>query len=74
MSKIDEIADSLAKQALELADKADDERVIEEIAKQIGTSSPTVEEAFRTMVRMRRAELRAKTLMATLESRLESED
>jgi hypothetical protein len=66
MSILENIADELARNALALEEELADEKVVEQIAKHIGTSSPTVEEAFRTAIRMRRAEASAKKLMARL--------
>lgn len=63
MPLLEDIADGLAREAIRLSDEAGDERIVDEVAKLIGTSSPTVEEAFRTAVRIRRAEQRAARLM-----------
>ena len=66
MSILETIADDLARSALALEEELNDLDVVEKIAKHIGTSSPTVEEAFRTAVRMRRAENSARRLIASL--------
>ncbi len=66
MSILDDIADALARDALRLEEELNDLNVVEQVAKHIGTSSPTVEEAFRTAVRMRRAEQSAQKMMARL--------
>ena len=63
---LEKIADDLARTALRLEEELNDLDVVERIAKHIGTSSPTVEEAFRTAVRMRRAETSAMKFMAKL--------
>jgi hypothetical protein len=63
---LEKIADDLAQTALRLEEELNDLDVVERIAKQIGTASPTVEEAFRTAVRMRRAEAGARRFMAQL--------
>ncbi|MCU0492571.1 MAG: hypothetical protein MUD01_13345 [Chloroflexaceae bacterium] len=63
---LEKIADELARTALRLEEELGDLDVVERIAKHIGTSSPTVEEAFRTAVRMRRAEASAIRYMAKL--------
>ena len=63
---LEKIADELARTALRLEEELGDLDVVERIAKHIGTSSPTVEEAFRTAVRMRRAEASAIRFMAKL--------
>lgn len=66
MPLLEDVADGLAREALKLEEELGDERVIEEVANQIGQSSPTVEEAFRTAVRIRRAEMRGKALMTRM--------
>ena len=63
---LEKIADDLALTALRLEEELGDLNVVDQIAKHIGTSSPTVEEAFRTAVRMRRAEASAKRFMAKI--------
>ena len=68
---LDKIADDLAQTALKLEEELGDLNVVDHIAKHIGTSSPTVEEAFRTAIRMRRAELSAIRYMAKLGAKLE---
>jgi hypothetical protein len=68
---LDKIADDLARTALKLEEDLGDLNVVDHIAKHIGTSSPTVEEAFRTAIRMRRAELSAIRYMAKLGAKLE---
>lgn len=69
MAILEQIADGLAKDALALAEEVGDEEVVEEVAKVIGASSPTVEEAFRTAVRMRRAELRGRRILTQIRER-----
>jgi hypothetical protein len=63
---LEKIADDLALTALKLEEDLNDLNVVDHIAKHIGTSSPTVEEAFRTAIRMRRAERSAIRFMAKL--------
>jgi hypothetical protein len=63
---LEKIADDLALTALRLETELDDHTVVDRIAKHIGTSSPTVEEAFRTAIRMRRAEASAQAFMAKI--------
>jgi hypothetical protein len=68
MSRIaEELADQLAQDTIKAAEALGDERLIETIAQSVGASSPTTEELFRTLVRVRVAEARARKL---LESRL----
>ncbi len=66
MSKMEELADELAVSALDLEEETDDETVIKKIAEALGSLSPTFEEVFNTAIRMRRAERRAKRLIASL--------
>ncbi|TCM75425.1 hypothetical protein [Rhodovulum steppense] len=63
MAILDDLADTLAREALELAEQLDDERLIDEMAKAIGESSPTSQEAFMTAVRIRRALGRGRAVM-----------
>lgn len=66
MSILEDIADDLAREALKLEADADDLTLVDAIAKEIGATSPTMEEAFKTAVRMRRAEQKGRTLMIRL--------
>ena len=63
MSMLEEIADGLAKRAMELIDKTGDENLERRITEEIGTSSPTLQEYFSTAMRIRKAELRALKLL-----------
>jgi len=64
MSLQDDVADRLAKEVLALVEDTGDEDIIEDVKKVIGTSSTTLEEAYMTAVRVRRAEGRALALLA----------
>lgn len=66
------VADELAKEALELSEATGDVDIIDEIKKVIGTSSTTLEEAYMTAVRVRRAEKRALELLARKRAAFES--
>ena len=59
MDLLERVADELAKEVLELSEKADDPTLVDAIKKIVGTSSTTLEEAYLTAVRVRRAEKRA---------------
>lgn len=59
----EEIADKLAIETIKAAQEIGDDRLIEEIAQSIGASSTTTEEAFRTAVRVRLSEQRARKLL-----------
>ena len=64
MSRIaEEIADQLACDTIAAAEELGDERLIEQVAAAIGTSSPTTEELFRTLVRVRLAAARWRKLL-----------
>lgn len=65
MEYLEQVADGLAKEALALEKQTGDEQLVNEIMKTIGASSTTLEEAFLTAVRIRRAEGRAWELLAT---------
>ncbi|MEX5728851.1 hypothetical protein Ga0609869_002204 [Rhodovulum iodosum] len=63
MAALEELADALAKEALEAAGRLDDERLVDEMSRAIGEISPTTQEAFMTAVRFRRALQRGRTVM-----------
>ena len=65
MELTEKIADELALQALEVVEKTDDDRIIKQISDVMGASSQTLQEAFMTAVRVRRAETRARELLAS---------
>ncbi len=66
MAVMDDICDDLAMKALDLEEKTGDEDSIMKIAASLGNSSPTMEETFLTAVRIRRAERRARALLADM--------
>jgi ABC-type molybdenum transport system ATPase subunit/photorepair protein PhrA len=66
MQLIDDVADRVAIEVLKLVDETGNLDIIEEVKKVIGTSSQTLEEAYMTAVRVRRAETRAMELIASL--------
>ncbi|OIP83076.1 MAG: hypothetical protein AUK37_08000 [Rhodobacterales bacterium CG2_30_65_12] len=63
------VADELAQAALEVVEQTGNEDIIGEIKAVIGTSSTTLEEAYMTAVRVRRAESRALALLETLRAK-----
>ncbi|SRR6056297_2001414 len=63
MSYYADLIDKLAMDVLKAAEELDDERLAETIAQAIGASSPTTEELFRTAVRIRTAEARARRML-----------
>ena len=60
MSLAQELADKLAEDTFKVMKATGDERFYMEVAKVIGASSTTLEEAFLTSVRVRLAEQRAR--------------
>ena len=67
MQRLEDLADDLAQEALALATRTEDDSVVKRVADEIGASSTTMEEAFLTAVRIRRAEARARALLSRLE-------
>jgi hypothetical protein len=63
MSYYADLIDKLAVDVLKAAEDLDDDRLPETIAQAIGASSPTTEELFRTAVRIRAAEARARKML-----------
>ncbi len=63
MSILEDIADDLAIRSLMAADGAEGEKLVDEITKLLGASSQTLEEAYKTSIRVRRAELRIRTML-----------
>ncbi len=63
MSMLEEVADGLAKRALAEIERSGDEKIEKRIADEIGASSPTLQEAFATAMRIRKAEIRASKLL-----------
>ena len=59
MRVVEELADNLAKDAIELANKLGNDDVIYETAKVVVATSSTIEEAYMTSIRVRLAERRA---------------
>lgn len=57
---ITELGDKLAVDALAAEEDLDDERLIEQLSTTIGAASQTLQEAFMTSVRIRRAEKRGR--------------
>ena len=66
MQLLEQLADTLAIETLEAAEKTGDEDMPKKIAAAIASSSTTMEEAYLTAVRVRRAERRARALIEQL--------
>ncbi len=63
MSVLDEVADGLAKRVTGMMTDVNDDSIERRIADEIGASSPTLQEAFQTAMRLRKAELRGHHLL-----------
>ena len=63
MGVTEDLADALAKDTIEAAEAMGDERLIEEVSKQLGASSQTTQEAYMTAVRVRLSEKRARAFL-----------
>lgn len=57
---VTELADRLAQDALKAEEELDDDRLVEQLSTTIGAASQTLQEAFMTSVRVRRAEKRGR--------------
>lgn len=68
MSMLEDVADGLAKRTLQLMRRTGDEKIEQKVLEGIGTSSPTLEEAFATAMRIRKAEARANDIMDKYET------
>ena len=65
MSYVDDVANDLADRALADALRTGDDKIVDQIGEILGASSQTLQEAYLTFVRVRRAEARARELLAT---------
>ena len=61
---VEKIAGELAELAMADEKRTDDEKIVAEIGEIVGASSQTLQEAYLTAVRVRRAEKRARKLLA----------
>ncbi|MCF2870535.1 hypothetical protein L0664_05600 [Octadecabacter sp. G9-8] len=64
MALTEDMADEIALLALEDEKRSGDETIIAQVAEILGASSQTLQEAFLTSVRVRRAEKRARDMLA----------
>ncbi|MEO1640019.1 MAG: hypothetical protein AAFU41_12335 [Pseudomonadota bacterium] len=60
---VEKVAGELAELALADEKRTGDEKIVNEISEIVGSSSQTLQEAFLTAVRVRRAERRARNLL-----------
>ena len=63
MALTDDIADEIALLALDDELRTGDETIIQQMAEILGSSSQTLQEAYLTSIRVRRAERRARELL-----------
>lgn len=66
-----DVADELAQKSLEIFEVTEDEEIFAEVTKIIGSSSQTLEEAYKTAVRVRLAERRALAMLTERKAALE---
>lgn len=63
MGVTEDLADALARDAIDAAEKLGDDLLLDQIAKVLGDSSTTTQEAFLTAVRVRKSEIRARKFL-----------
>ncbi|RZW00923.1 MAG: hypothetical protein EX266_13505 [Rhodobacteraceae bacterium] len=63
MPLLEDVADGLAKRAADLYIKTGDESLERRVADEVGASSPTLQEAFQTAMRIRKAEARGHAIL-----------
>ncbi|XDA96650.1 hypothetical protein AB1M95_10955 [Sulfitobacter sp. LCG007] len=64
MGILEDIADQLAVETIGIIEKTGDDSIIRRVADALGGSSQTMEEAYLTACRVRRAEVRARAMLA----------
>ncbi len=64
MGMTEDLAEELATEAIKYIEFTGDEEIIAVLSKSLGTSSHTAEEAFMTAIRVRRANSKARALLA----------
>ncbi|HHI70957.1 MAG TPA: hypothetical protein ENJ91_08125 [Rhodobacteraceae bacterium] len=69
MKVIEETADQLAIEALEAMEKHGDEKILDRVSEIIGADSMTTQEAYLTSVRVRKAAMRARKYLHSLEAK-----
>ncbi len=63
MGLLEDLTDKLADDTLNAVEDTGDETLIRKVAAELGSSSPTMEEAFMTSIRFRSAERRARRFL-----------
>jgi hypothetical protein len=64
MSFVEDLGDGLAVSTLEAMETIEDDRFYEKVARVVGASSPTLQEAYLTAIRVRLAERRAREFLS----------
>ncbi|MGC8203494.1 hypothetical protein ACP2AV_12415 [Aliiroseovarius sp. PTFE2010] len=64
MDILQNVADELAQEALKAQLDSGDEMIVDRVGEALGASSQTLQEAYQTAVRVRRAEARALAMLA----------
>lgn len=64
MGVVEDLGDRLATATLEAMEHIDDDRFYEKVSRVVGASSPTLQEAFMTSIRIRLAEQRGQEFVA----------
>jgi hypothetical protein len=72
MGVIEDAADKLAMESLRIINATGDDAFVQQIADAIGGSSQTMEEAYLTAVRVRRAEQRAHQLLEQIKAKMDA--
>lgn len=70
MGLTEDMADELAQEVLALVEKGADVLVVDKLSEVLGASSQTLQEAYLTAIRVRRAEKRARVLLAETHAKL----
>lgn len=70
MGIVEDVADELALESLKIITATGDDAFVQRVAETIGGSSQTMEEAYLTAVRVRRAEQRAREMLKSIKDQL----
>lgn len=70
MGIVEDVADELALESLRIINATGDDAFVQRVADTIGGSSQTMEEAYLTAVRVRRAEQRAREVLGKIKEDL----
>ena len=70
MGIVEDVADELALESLKIINATGDDAFVQRVADTIGGSSQTMEEAYLTAVRVRRAEQRARAVLKQIKEEM----